>query len=301
MLEGSIAALDAVERATGEPRVNVIGYCLGGTLLGATLGISRSQGATSGSLAPPSSPACWISRKPGEFGVFIDEEQVDNLEKQDERARLPRRLGDGVNVQPAARQRPGLVVRGEQLPDGQGSVPVRPALLELGLDAHAGRMHSFYLRNMYIKNLLAVPGGIELDRRADRPVQGEAAGLLHLDGRGSHRAVENDLQGRQVPWRAGRASCSAARATSPASSIRPRRSKYHYWTNEALPATPEQWFAGAEQTPGSWWNDWQAWIEQKNGGEKVPARVPGDDELKVIEDAPGSYAMVRLGAKPPRE
>jgi polyhydroxyalkanoate synthase len=81
----------------------------------------------------------------------------------------------------------------------------------------------------------------------------------------------------------------------------PAASKYHYWTNEALPSTPEQWLEGAEQHPGSWWNDWQAWIEQKNGGEKVLARVPGDHELKVIEDAPGSYAMVRLGAKPPRE
>ena len=78
----------------------------------------------------------------------------------------------------------------------------------------------------------------------------------------------------------------------------PAANKYHYWTNEALPVTPEQWFEGAEQHTGSWWEDWQAWIERQNAGEKVSARMPGEGQLKVLEDAPGSYAMLRLGTKP---
>jgi polyhydroxyalkanoate synthase len=64
-----------------------------------------------------------------------------------------------------------------------------------------------------------------------------------------------------------------------------------------MPATPEQWFQGAEQHVGSWWGDWQAWMERQNAGEKVPARVPGERELKVIEHAPGSYAMLHLGPR----
>jgi len=44
-------------------------------------------------------------------------------------------------------------------------------------------------------------------------------------------------------------------------------------------------------------SDFKAWIERQNGGEKVPARVPGERELKMIEDAPGSYAMLHLGTK----
>ena len=70
---------------------------------------------------------------------------------------------DGDDLQHAARQRPDLVVRGEQLPAGQGPLPVRPAVLERRRHAHAGAMHSYYLRNMYQKNLLVQPGGIELD------------------------------------------------------------------------------------------------------------------------------------------
>ena len=77
----------------------------------------------------------------------------------------------------------------------------------------------------------------------------------------------------------------------------PSAKKYHYWTNDARPDSPEDWFATATQHPGSWWADWQAWIDARNGGEKVPARMPGDGGLTPIEDGPGSYVMLRLGAK----
>jgi polyhydroxyalkanoate synthase len=77
----------------------------------------------------------------------------------------------------------------------------------------------------------------------------------------------------------------------------PAAKKYCYWTNETLPETADEWFATATQQPGSWWTDWQAWIDARNGGEKVAARAPGDRGLKVLEDAPGSYAMLKLGKK----
>jgi polyhydroxyalkanoate synthase len=73
----------------------------------------------------------------------------------------------------------------------------------------------------------------------------------------------------------------------------PAAKKYQYWTNDALPATAEAWLEGAKQHPGSWWADWQRWMEQQNGDDKVPARIPS----KAIEDAPGSYVMQRLGNK----
>ena len=56
----------------------------------------------------------------------------------------------------------------------------------------------------------------------------------------------------------------------------PAAKKYHFWTNEALPDTAEEWFETATQKPGSWWEDWQAWMDKQNAGEKVPARSPGE-------------------------
>ena len=82
MLEGSLAAIDAVGKATGEAQCNVIGYCLGGTLLGGTLAYLAAKERQTASAARPSSSACSISPQPGELGVFIDEEQVANLEKK---------------------------------------------------------------------------------------------------------------------------------------------------------------------------------------------------------------------------
>jgi hypothetical protein len=72
----------------------------------------------------------------------------------------------------------------------------------------------------------------------------------------------------------------------------PAANKYGYWTNEQLPAKPDEWLSGARQFEGSWWNDWLEWLKP-NLGAQVAARVPGKGKLKVIEAAPGSYAKMR--------
>ena len=77
----------------------------------------------------------------------------------------------------------------------------------------------------------------------------------------------------------------------------PAANKYCYWTNAEMPPDSDAWLATAQRHEGSWWGDWQNWIAANNGGAKVPARVPGDGALRVIEDAPGSYVSLRLGAK----
>ena len=68
--------------------------------------------------------------------------------------------------------------------------------------------------------------------------------------------------------------------------------KYQHWTNDQLPATVDDWIAGAEEHPGSWWPHWAKWLKEKSG-EMVPARDPAKGKLKPIEDAPGSYVQVR--------
>jgi polyhydroxyalkanoate synthase len=72
----------------------------------------------------------------------------------------------------------------------------------------------------------------------------------------------------------------------------PDAHKYRYWTNPKPAATIEEWLEGATEHPGSWWPDWLSWMAERSGA-KVPSRKPGDDKLKPLEDAPGSYVRVR--------
>ena len=258
MLEGPLAALDAIEKATGEREVNVIGYCLGGTLLGATLAYLAAQEGRARRerhLLPAllDFSAAGRARRVHRRGAGREPRA------EDERARLPRRLGDGDHLQHAARQRPDLVVRRQQLPDGQGPVPVRPAVLELRLHAHAGeRCTASTCATCTSRTCWASPAGSR-SAACRSTCPRSRCRLLHLDGRGPHRAVEDHLRGHAAAGGPVRF-VLAARATSPASSTRRSAKKYRYWTNDKLPDTPDEWLAGAKQHEGSWWTDWRHWV-----------------------------------------
>ncbi len=78
----------------------------------------------------------------------------------------------------------------------------------------------------------------------------------------------------------------------------PAANKYGYWTNAKLPATADEWFKGAQQHAGSWWDDWLAWLGPQLGAQ-VSAREVGKGgrgRLRAIEPAPGSYARHRVDA-----
>ncbi len=297
MHEGPLAALEAVEKATGERAVNFIGYCLGGTLLGATLGYLHGKTPKQERIA---SATYFVSlldfSKPGELGVFIDEAQVESLErKMNERGYLEGSEMSGTfNLLRANDLVWSFVVNNYLL----GKDPFPFDLLYWNADSTRmpARMHSFYLRNMYIKNLLGVPGGITLSgvpidlSKVKIPSYFISTAEDHIAPWKTTYLGARYLGG-PVRFVLGGSGHIAGIVNPPAAK------KYHYWTHDALPETPEKWFEAATQRPGSWWEDWQAWIERQNAGdEKVPARKPGDGQLKVLEDAPGSYAMLRLGA-----
>jgi len=292
LLEGSLAAIDAVGKATGEARCNVIGYCLGGTLLGCTLAWLAAKGDDRIGCATFFVSLLDFSQ-PGELGVFIDEEQVANLEKKmNARGYLEgSEMASTFNLLRANDLVWSFVINNYLL----GKDPFPFDLLYWNSDSTRmpAKMHSFYLRNMYLKNLLGVPGGIEL---AGVPIDLSKVKLPAY----FISAVEDHIAPWKTTYRGAKylggpvrfvlgGSGHIAGIVNP-----PAAKKYHYWTNEAMPASAEEWYAGATQHPGSWWSDWQAWMEAQNAGDKVPAREPGDGALKVLEDAPGSYAMLRL-------
>jgi polyhydroxyalkanoate synthase subunit PhaC len=294
--EGPLAALKAVEKATGEPEVNLIGFCLGGTLLATALAYLATKGDKR--VASATFFATLIDfEQPGELEVFVDEGQVEALERRMEgRGYLEgSEMATTFNMLRANDLIWSFVVNNYLL----GRDPFPFDLLYWNSDSTRmpAAMHSYYLRNMYLKNRLREPGGLEL---AGTPID-----LTRIE---APLYFISTLEDHIAPWK----SCYAGARLfkSPVRFVLggsghiagiinpPSANKYGYWTNDALAESADAWLAGAKHAAGSWWTDWARWAAEK-GGDKVPARKPGDGKLKVLENAPGSYVMMRAEPKAP--
>ncbi|MEI7711104.1 MAG: class I poly(R)-hydroxyalkanoic acid synthase [Rhodospirillales bacterium] len=291
MHEGYLAALDAIEAATGEREVNAIGYCLGGTLLASTLAYMAEKGDDRIKTATFFVTMMDFAEA-GELGVFIDEEQLRSLEdKMNKRGYLEgSEMATTFNMLRANDLIWSFVVNNYLM----GNDPFPFDLLYWNADSTRmpAKMHSFYLRNMYQANLLKDPGGIELSGvKIDLGKVKTPA--YFLSTREDHIAPwKSTYRGTQLLGGKKRfvlaASGHIAGVVNP-----PEGGKYNHWINEALPPDPDAWFAGATELAGSWWPDWQRWI-LAHGKAQVPARTPGDGKLPALEDAPGSFVQVRL-------
>jgi len=291
LTEGAIAAMDAVRDATGEDKLNVIGYCLGGTLLGTALAWLAAKGDERVGCATFFVSLLDFSQ-PGELGVFIDEAQVENLERRmNERGYLEgSEMASTFNLLRSNDLVWSFVINNYLM----GKDPFPFDLLYWNSDSTRmpARMHSFYLRNMYLKNRLGVPGGLELAgvsmdlSKVKLPAYFISTAEDHIaPWKTTYKGAK--YLGGPVRFVLGGSGHIAGIVNPPAAK------KYQYWTNEGLPGTADEWLASATAHPGSWWEDWQRWMEAQNGGERVPARIPAN----ALEDAPGSYVMLRLGAK----
>ena len=188
MLEGPLAALEAIEQATGERAVNVLGFCIGGILVASTLGYLAAKGDDRIKSATFLA-SLFDFKEVGEVAVFIDDEQIAQMEEHLREQGLPRGPPHGRHVQPDARERPDLVVRGQQLPARARAAAVRPALLECGCDPPAGD-HAPVLPEAGLPREPPPPAGRpQPGRRADRPLQGQDAHLPVRDQGRPHRPL----------------------------------------------------------------------------------------------------------------
>jgi polyhydroxyalkanoate synthase len=289
MKEGVLAALDAIEQATGEKQVNAIGYCLGGTLLATTLAHMAAKRDTR-----IKSATYFVTlvdfEQPGELGVFIDEEQLKALEeKMNKRGFLDgSEMATTFNLLRANDLIWSFVVNNYLL--GQDPFPFDLLYWNDDSTRMPARMHSFYLRRMYQQNDLVKPGAIELLgtkidlRKIKVPTYMISTREDHIaPWKSTYRATQ--IYSGPVRFVLA-ASGHIAGVVNP-----PDSGKYSHWINEELPADPEEWLKGATELAGSWWPDWQRWVTSLDRT-MVPARVPGEGKLPVIEDAPGSYVRV---------
>ncbi len=298
MREGIFDALDAVKKATGEKKVNAIGYCIGGTLLSATLAYMAAAGDDRIASATFFAAQADFSEA-GDLQVFIDDVQLDALEQQMEASGgvlEGKKMATTFNMLRANDLIWSFVVSNYLL----GKTPAPFDLLYWNSDTT--RMpeatHLFYLRQFYKNNCLSQGKMVLGDRKLDLsqvtiPIYLQSAKDDHI---APFRSVykSTGLFGGPVRFIIA-GSGHIAGVINP-----PGAHKYQFWTNDKFggtkgkpyPAKVEDWQAGATETPGSWWGDWDAWLS-KLSGKKVPARTPGDGKLKVLGDAPGEYVKVK--------
>jgi polyhydroxyalkanoate synthase subunit PhaC len=289
MTHGPLAALDAIEAATGERLVNIIGYCLGGTLTASALAYMAVKNDKR--IASATFFTTMVDfEEAGELSVFIDEEQLAALEeKMHERGYLEGSdMATTFNMLRANDLIWSFVVNNYLM----GKEPFPFDLLYWNADSTRmpAAMHSFYLRQMYQENRLSRGKvkllGTKIDlTKIDVPV-------FILSTREDHIAPWKSTYAATQLYAGPTTFCLAASGHIAGVVNPPAAGKYCHWVNDKLPRKPEQWLETATQKPGSWWPLWDEWAKG-HGGEMVPARTPGDGKLAIIEAAPGSYVKVK--------
>jgi polyhydroxyalkanoate synthase len=290
MRDGIFAALDAVEQATGVRDPNVVGYCIGGTLLGATLAYMAAKNDDR-----VHSATFWAAQvdfsEAGDLTVFVDEAQLEALQQQMEASGgvlEGKKMATTFNMLRANDLIWSFVINNYML----GKQPMPFDLLYWNSDTTRmpENVHLFYLRECYKNNSLSRGNmellGTKLDlTRVKVPIYLQSAKEDHI---APYRSIYKATRLYKGPMRfilAG--SGHIAGVINP-----PAAKKYQYWTNEELPENVEDWVAQAKEHPGSWWPDWDRWLS-KLSGSKVPARTPGDGKLRPLGNAPGSYVKVK--------
>ncbi len=297
LLEGSVEALNQVCKQTGEDSVNMAGYCLGGTLLMTTLAYLTAKKDKRVNSATFFTTMIDFS-DPGELGVFLDEGAVTGLEKRmNERGFLEgSEMAGTFNMLRANDLIWSFVVNNYLM----GKDPFPFDLLYWNSDSTRmpAAMHSYYLRNMYLANLLKEPGGLTLGG-VKIDISKVKTPCYFISTVEDHIAPwKSTYMGARLPSGPTKfvlgGSGHIAGIVNP-----PAANKYGYWINEAtdgnLPESPEDFLAGATQHAGSWWTHWHDWVTTLPGGDaKVKARPADAGPLKVIEPAPGSFVKFRL-------
>jgi polyhydroxyalkanoate synthase subunit PhaC len=289
--DGVIAALDAVEAATGEADADLVSYCLGGTLSAMTLAYLAQTGRAD-RIASATLIATLVDfGDMGEWSVFTSEDDLNAFDRYlDEKGYVEAhdltrlfsavRANDLIWSSVVNHYLLGDEVRASDLLwwfDDGSRIPAR-MLKEYGRQI---------LRGNQLKDGGVAIDGVTLDLHAiETPVMIVALKDDHVS------AWKNTYAGRRFfggPTRflLGGSGHNAGMINPPTAN------KHGYWTNDEAPAEAEAWLAGAEQKAGSWWPEWQGWLDAAAADDRVKARKVGSGKLKAGVAAPGDYVRVR--------
>jgi polyhydroxyalkanoate synthase len=290
MKAGPLAAMDAIERVTGEMRVHTMGYCVGGTLLATTLAWLAEKRRVRVTSATFLAAQVDFSHA-GDLLVFVDEEQISAIERDMQATGVLEgsKMAMAFNMLRSNDLIWSYVVSNYL----KGKPPSAFDLLHWNSDATRmpAANHSYYLRNCYLENRLS-SGSMVLDNTL-LDLSKIKVPIYNLATREDHIApADSVLYGSQ--FFGGPVKYVLSGSGHIAGVVNPPSSgKYQYWTNDNIrDVTLSDWLKGAQEHKGSWWPDWREWL-QTIDAEEVPARTVGAAALPPIEDAPGSYVRVR--------
>jgi polyhydroxyalkanoate synthase len=290
--DGVLAAFEVAAEITGAERLNVLGYCVGGTMLGAALALLAARGDER-IAAATFFTALLDFADAGELAVFVDAAGVEAVERQLGQGGVKegRDLATVFNMMRANDLVWSYVVNSYL----KGKRPDAFDLLYWNSDSAnlAGPWYAWYLRNTYLENSLRVPGkvstcGVPIDlSRVRVPTYVLATREDHIvPWRGAYQTTQ--LLSGDARFVLG-ASGHIAGVINPAS-----KNRRSFWTNAQVPASPDDWLAGANEQRGSWWRDWDEWLARFGGAEVAAPPRLGSAKHPPLEDAPGRYVKLRV-------
>lgn len=291
---GIYEALEAVHQATGVREINTVGYCIGGTLLAATMaemaktGDDRVKSATFFASQSDFEEA-------GDLKVFTDDAAMQYIQSEMEQAGGVLDavvMGETFNFLRANDLVWSFVVNNYLM--GRDPKPFDLLFWNADQTRMPRNLHLFYLTNFYRQNKLA---------KGEMTMNGH---LLNMKEVTTPIYMQSSKEDHIAPWRSiyrgaklygGPVRMILAGSGHIAGVINhPDAVKYNHYlpadTLSALPQTADQWFAGLSEHKGSWWPDWAKWLAAR-AGRQVLARIPGDGGLEIICDAPGTYVLVK--------
>jgi polyhydroxyalkanoate synthase len=290
--EGFLPAIDTVLKQTGAKAANVIGYCVAGTYLAATLALMAARG-TAGKVKTATFFTAQVDfSECGDLGVFTDDEAIALVERLSaEKGYLDGRyMASTFNLLRSNDLIWNYVVGNYLL--GKDYFPFDLLFWNSDATNVPCAWHAEYLSDLYRDNKLIEPGAVVIDGTAidlgqvKTPAYIQAGKEDHIAPARSSYKLTRYFTGPKRFVLAG--SGHIAGVVNP-----PAAKKYQHWTNEALPETLEDFVAGATEHAGSWWPDWIAWLAPQSG-KKIKALDPAKGKLKPIEDAPGRYVKERV-------
>lgn len=291
MTDGALTSMREAMKATGEKDINLVGYCIGGTLLASTLAYLKALPKKPADLPNINSATYLVTMtdfsEPGDLGNFMDEDLIAFAEEKMAKQGYmdAASMAAVFNMLRANDLIWSYVVNNYLL----GKDPTPFDILYWNSDSTnmPAAMQRYYIREMYIKNNLIKPNGLSL-KGVPIDLHKITVPTFMLSTREDHIAPWKSTYAATQVYQAPVTFVLAASGHIAGVVNHPTANKYGYWVNKNCPAVPDEWLKGAEQKSGSWWPEWLKWLEPY-AGEKVAARTVTNG----IEDAPGSYVKVR--------